>query len=233
MPTFARIIRTARRTNAAAGVDLRKRRVWFADMDGGGAGSDSPANGQSGAQNGEIDLSTLPENIRSFIENQKSEWEAHKKKLNDEAASHRIRAKELQEQLEAQRQADAQRLAEQGNYKALHEQTQKQLESVLPYKERTEALENLIRESNKQRIERIPEDYRSLVPADLAPERVASWLDANESKLTKPFAPPTDAGAGGGSGQPTNPKLTAEEKQVAARFGMTEAEYLKYKEANA
>ena len=145
--------------------------------------------------------------------------------LRDEAASRRVALKKHEEEA---RQREQQRLAEQGQWKELAESRAKELSDLQPYRDRAEALETMLRDSNKHRIEQIPEDMRALVPTDYAPEKLASWLDANISRLTKPIAPRLDGGATGGSGNTVT--LTDEEKQVARATGMSLEDYAKYKQ---
>lgn len=145
--------------------------------------------------------------------------------LRDEAASRRVALKKHEEEA---RQREQQRLAEQGQWRELAESRAKELSDLQPYRERAESLESMLRDSNKRRIEQIPEDMRALVPTDYAPEKLASWLDANISRLTKPIAPRLDGGATGGSGNTMT--LTDEEKQVARATGMSLEDYAKYKE---
>ena len=101
------------------------------------------------------------------------------------------------------------------------------MNDLAPYRERADALESMIRDSNKSRIESIPEDMQPLVPTDYAPEKLASWLDANLSRLTKPIAPKLDGGA---SGSGSAISLTDEEKQVARDTGVSFEDYAKYKQ---
>jgi len=144
--------------------------------------------------------------------------------LRDEAAARRVALKKHEEEARQREQA---RLAEQGQWKELAESRAKELNDLQPYRDRAEALETMLRDSNKHRMEQIPEDMRALVPTDYAPEKLASWLDANISRLTKPVAPRLDGGATGGSSAVT---LTDEEKQVARATGMSLEDYAKYKE---
>lgn len=65
---------------------------------------------------------------------------------------------------------------------------------------------------------------RALIPAELSPLALSKWLDTALPKLTMPTPPNLDAGAGSGGG--ATPRLTEEQKQMAARFGMSEAQYI-------
>jgi hypothetical protein len=146
------------------------------------------------------------------------------KSLRSEAAERRVALKQYEEET---RKRDQERLAEQGKWKELAESRASELNDLAPYRERADALESMIRDSNKSRIESIPEDMQPLVPTDYAPEKLASWLDANLSRLTKPIAPKLDGGA---SGSGSAISLTDEEKQVARDTGVSFEDYAKYKQ---
>lgn len=201
MLTFERFtVHTARRRDIEAGINLSKRRVWFADNDDGSTGSDSPE-GQSdsdgsGDDAGEIDLSDA-DTVRRELENLRKA----NAQLKQEAAERRLSNKELSDRLDNIEKARRKQLEEQGNYKALAEERERTLTELAPFKERAEALEQRIRASNEAMIKRIPEDMRSVVPTNYPPEQLAEWLESNLSLLTKAPAPPLDGGAGGSSGK--------------------------------
>ncbi len=172
---------------------------------GAGAGANSGAGGSSAATG----------NTEHMIP--KSRFD----EVNDEL-------KQLREQVRTQ-QTDAQtreqeRLVKQGEWQTIAETEKKRSSELEPKAARAEVLEKAIAEGNRQRVERIPEANRSLIPADYPPERLSAYLDANWERLVGKVAPNIDAGAGGGSGTPPAP-LTAEEKVVAAATGMTEAQW--------
>ena len=145
------------------------------------------------------------------------------KELRSEAAERRIALKKKDEE---SRKLEQERLIEQGKWKELAENRAVELEKTKSYQERAESLESMIRESNKMKLESIPEDMLSFVPTEYSPEKLSSWLDANMSKLTKPIAPKIDGGASGGSSLVS---LTDEEKQVARNSNMSLEDYAKYK----
>jgi phage I-like protein len=129
--------------------------------------------------------------------------------------------------------AQQKQLEEQGNFKALAEQHAAEVARLKPVEERAAALEAIIRESNETRIKSVPDQMRNLIPTDYPPEKLQKWLNANEAQLVKPPAPNYDAGAGAGGsgGSGAAPKLTAEEKEIAAKMGMKEEDYAKAKAA--
>lgn len=127
-------------------------------------------------------------------------------------------------------EAQRKQLAEQGNFKALAEQHAAEVARLKPIEERASALEKIIRDGNEARIAEVPERMRSIIPTDYPPEKLQDWLNKNASLLAQPPPPDFDAGAGAGSsGNPSSMKLTADEKAMAKRIGVTEEEYLKIK----
>ncbi len=180
--------------------------------DNNGLDAQKQQTGDSGA--GEIDLSTLPESVQTYI-----------RSLRGEAAEKRKKLQALEAQMS---EAEQKRLAEQGKWKELAEAREAELNKVKPYQTRAEALEARINANNKTRVERIPEHFRSLIP-QLSPEDLATWLDANEAILTKPQAPDLNQGAGGSGGGNIAPQLTAEELAIAKGMGVSPEDFAKYK----
>ena len=189
MPRTYQTIRSVRRSGATT-INLAKRRTWFADGDPAGdqqnkqGGSESKYNPQTVEDAMKI-IAALEKRIgerEATIETQKSSID----KLNE-----RITAIET---------ANRKKLEEQGDFSALKTDLMAQIETLKPNAERAAALEKIIRESNEARIKAVPEQYRAMIPADYAPEKLQGWLNANEALLVKQPAPNFDAGAGAGSG---------------------------------
>lgn len=171
------------------------------------AGLDASTNApQQQQQQTPLRIEDLPEPVQKMI-----------KDLRQEAAGYRVELKKFNEMQQ-------QRLAEQGNFKELAEQRAADIAALTPYKEQAEMYEKTIRESNSSRIATLREDMRALIPAELSPLALSKWLDTALPKLTMPTPPNLDAGAGSGGG--ATPRLTEEQKQMAARFGMSEAQYI-------
>lgn len=132
--------------------------------------------------------------------------------------------------------AQRKQLEEQGNYKALHDQSAAEAAALRPFKERTEALEKIIRASNEARIATIPDANKNLVKPlidVLPPEKLQEYLNANPELFVKPDAPRYDAGAGGSGGGAAPVKLTPEEMAMAKRFNVTPEEFAKIKARKA
>ncbi len=128
--------------------------------------------------------------------------------------------------------AQRKQFEEQGNYKALHEQSAAELATLKPFKERAEALDKIIRASNEERVKTIPDSKKNLVKPlmdVLPPEKLQEYLNANPDLFVKEPAPNYDAGAGGSGGSRGEPKLTAEEQEMAAKMGMKPEDYIKAK----
>lgn len=181
---------------------------------------ESAERAESGGDAGQ-DWGALPEWARAEVENLR----ARLSDVNNESAERRIRLKEMNERmaaLEADRQT---RLTEAEKLK----EAEAQLNSLRQFEDRAKALEARITESNAQRVTALPEHLRGLVPVDeLSPEKLAGWLDKNESILRKPIAPSLDGGVSGGGGAKT-PELTEEERRIAKRTGVSEDDYAKRK----
>jgi len=112
--------------------------------------------------------------------------------------------------------ATKKRLEEEGNWAELARQRAAELEALKPYQERAQALESIIRASNEERMARVPEDMRALIPTDYPPEKLQGWLNANERRLSKPQPPQYDAGAGAGvSGAAAGVKISDEDRRAA------------------
>lgn len=126
------------------------------------------------------------------LEAMRAELEAARK----DAAKYRT---QLRQQEKAAAEADAKRMAEQGEYKALYESVRAKAEAADALQERLDAITAATEAANKRRIDAIPEHMRSLVPAYDDPLKVAEWLDANAAVLSKTLAPPLDGRAGGTS----------------------------------
>lgn len=176
---------------------------------------------QETAEMAEIDVHKLLDALKRENE----ELRAKVSEVNNESASRRLALKKQQEEME---RLQAQQLAEQGKWKELAEKRLAELEELKPIKERYEAVQQAVTKSNEARIASIPENMRALVPADYSPDKLSQWLDANLSLLTVRPAPNLDGGVTGGGGK-SPIRLSAEEKQMAARLNLSEDEYAKYK----
>lgn len=217
---FTRRVRTARRKNDPR--TLEKRRTWFADEDtppGENGGDGGNETGDGGEKDGKKDFSALPEWARSEIDSLQNRL----KEVNHESASRRHQLNEMSERLQ---KLEEQRQAGLSAEEKLRE-AQANIDSLKQFEDRAKKLEDMIRQSNEQRIAQIPEHMRSLVP-DGSPADVAAYLDRNAALLTKPIAPDLDGGAGSGSGT-RQPALTDEEKQIARRTGISEEAYAQRK----
>lgn len=230
-----RFLRTARhpflqttRHPLEGAVDLRKRRRWFDDKGQGGdppeqtPGTGSDKDGQGGTSG--QDLESLP----AWAQEQFQALQKQLKTVNDESAGRRHELDQVRQQLQGLTDAQKKQLEADGKFKELAEQRAAEIAELQGYKERAATLDTMFRESNKKRVEQVPETMRGLVPTEYSPEQLAGWLDANSARLTQRPAPEMDAGAGAGGGKKL-PKLSSFEKQVADASGMTETEYAEFK----
>lgn len=133
---------------------------------------------------------------------------------------------QFKERLTAMERAQQDKMHQNGQFEELAQQRAAEIETLKPYRERAEALEGVIRQSNAQRIEQIPEQMRSLVPVEmLSPDQLATWLDKNAALLMRPPAPSLDGGAGSG-GTVEVIRLTDEQKRLARSMGISDDEML-------
>ncbi len=215
MPKRIGKIRTIRRADAEAGVSLLKRRAWYAEDDG----SDDPED-DGGDETPPEDADDVDGNIDDL-----PKWA--QKVIYDTRSEAKKRRKEVGELRDVQRKREQKRLHDQGEFKQLAADRLNEITELTAYKDRFETLESMITSSNEQRVEDIPETLRSIVPVDYAPDKLATWLDANANKLTTPNAPDFNAGEGGGSGDREKPvKLDAQQEKMIAESGMDRAKYI-------
>ena len=143
-----------------------------------------------------------PEQLRAEVE-----------ALRKEAAKWRT---QLRQQEKAQADAEAKRLAEQGEYKALYETAAEKAARADALQERLDAITAQAQAANERRIAAIPDHMRSLVPEYDDALKLAAWLDANAAVFSRPTPPPID-GRAGGNGTPA--MVTEDEiNELAARW---------------
>ena len=141
----------------------------------------------------------------------RAELEAARK----EAASYRTKLRQTEKQAT---DAEAKRLAEQGEYRTLYESVKAKADAADALQERLDAITAQAQAANERRIAAIPDTMRSLVPEYDDPLKLAAWLDANAAVFSRPTPPPLD-GRAGGNGTPA--MVTDDEvNEYAARWGL-------------
>ncbi|MBL8145107.1 MAG: hypothetical protein JNL34_01865 [Anaerolineae bacterium] len=205
-----RTLRSARRATSEATVDLRRRRTWRGEGEGDAGGERQ--NEQQGDQQGDGKY-----NPKDLDEARRIIDALNKRVGERETAINQLKAQNtsVSERLAAIERAQKEKLEKEGDYRSLADQRAAELAALAPIKERAEALEKVIRESNEARIGKLPEDARTLVPVDYSPEKLQAWLNANETRLTKPPAPKFDAGAGSGGKGAEEVKVTDADRRAA------------------
>ena len=141
----------------------------------------------------------------------RAELEAARK----EAASYRTKLRQTEKQAT---DAEAKRLAEQGEYRTLYESVKAKADAADALQERLDALMTQAQAANERRINAIPEQMRTLVPEYDDPLKLAAWLDANAAVFSRPAPPPMD-GRAGGNGTPAT-VTDAEVLDFANRMGV-------------
>ena len=124
----------------------------------------------------------------------RAELEAARK----EAASYRTKLRQTEK---AVTDAEAKRLAEQGEYRALYEAVKGKADAADALQERLDAITAQAQAANERRVAAIPDGMKSLVPEYDDPLKLAAWLDANAAVFSRPTPPPLD-GRAGGNGTP-------------------------------
>jgi multidrug efflux pump subunit AcrA (membrane-fusion protein) len=114
--------------------------------------------------------------------------------------------------------AEAKRLAEQGEYRTLYESVKAKADAADALQERLDAITAQAQAANERRIAAIPEHMRSLVPEYDDALKLAAWLDANAAVFSRPAPPPLDGRAGGNG----TPAIVTEDEvnEYAARWGI-------------
>jgi multidrug efflux pump subunit AcrA (membrane-fusion protein) len=132
-----------------------------------------------------------------------------------EAASYRTKLRQTEKQAT---DAEAKRLAEQGEYRTLYESVKAKADAADALQERLDAITAQAQAANERRIAAIPESMRSLVPEYDDPLKLAAWLDANAAVFSRPTPPPLDGRAGGNG----TPAIVTEDEvnEYAARWGI-------------
>ena len=132
-----------------------------------------------------------------------------------EAAKYRTQLRTTEKQAT---EAEAKRLAEQGEYKSLYESVKAKADAADALQERLDAITAQAQAANERRIAAIPDAMKSLVPEYDDPLKLAAWLDANAAVFSRPTPPPLD-GRAGGNGTPAT--VTDDEvNEYAARWGL-------------
>jgi multidrug efflux pump subunit AcrA (membrane-fusion protein) len=132
-----------------------------------------------------------------------------------EAASYRTKLRQTEKQAT---DAEAKRLAEQGEYRTLYESVKAKADAADALQERLDAITAQAQAANERRIAAIPDHMRSLVPEYDDPLKLAAWLDANAAVFSRPTPPPLDGRAGGNG----TPAIVTEDEvnEYAARWGL-------------
>ncbi|MDX2163043.1 MAG: hypothetical protein SF162_17130 [bacterium] len=140
--------------------------------------------------------------------------------LRQESAARRAEIKRLKA---AGDQAESERQAERGALDA----ALLERDSLKPRAERAETLDAYVRETVARQVAALPEAYRPLVPAYADPLDTLRWLEASTALLTPPKAPALDAGV---RGDGSAARISAAERAMAAKLGISPEQYIKAKQ---
>ena len=149
-------------------------------------------------------------------------------RLNQEIEKRKAMEERLAVLEKANKESEVKRLKETEDYRALYEKTEKELSEVKPKAAIAEESEKTLRSVLESQIAELPENMRSLIPAELTTQQQLSWLSKNKPLLVKPKAVDIGAGKQGGAASATL-DLTPEELDFAKNFGITPEDYAKNK----
>jgi phage I-like protein len=140
--------------------------------------------------------------------------------------------KELSDRLQAledERKAETEkRLAEQNQWKELAEKRAADLADAQGKVAKLSDYEKTLEKLLATEVEQIPETKRGLVPDEMTTLQRLNWIAKNKALLVAPQ--PFDIGAGKqGGGENNLNSLTAEEIEIAKRFGVKPEDYAKNK----
>ena len=156
------------------------------------------------------------------------QWRAEAEAARKEAGKYRT---QLRAQEKATADAEAKRLAEQGEYRTLYESVKAKADAADALQERLDALMTQAQAANERRINAIPEHMRTLVPEYDDPLKLAAWLDANAAVFSRPAPPPMDGRAGGHGGGPLLDEAAI--KAQAIRLGLDPEGYYRQAQKSA
>lgn len=143
------------------------------------------------------------------------QWRAEAEAARKEAGKYRT---QLRAQEKATADAEAKRLAEQGEYRTLYESVKAKADMTDALQERLDAITAQAQAANERRVAAIPDAMKSLVPEYDDPLKLAEWLDANAAVFSRPTPPPMD-GRAGGNGTPATVS-DDEVRDFATRMGI-------------
>lgn len=154
---------------------------------------------------GELDFDKLDTKTQAYI-----------RSLRDENAKHRRDKQAAKDQAD---EAERKRLEAAGEWQKVAQAAQTERDEFKPFKEKYEALEDLLGKQVAKRIKELPEQFRKLVPEKYTVIEKWEWLEANTAAFQVKTAPNLDAGAGknkapGAQDTPNEAHL----KDVAQRF---------------
>ena len=181
---------------------------------------------KDGSTTGTVTITTDPEIVSATKKSE--EHMVPISRLNQEIEKRKAMEERLAVLEKANKESEVKRLKETEDYRALYEKTEKELSEVKPKAAIAEESEKTLRTVLESQIAELPENMRSLIPAELTTQQQLSWLSKNKPLLVK--SKPVDIGAGkqGGTAS-TTLDLTPEELEFAKNFAISPEDYAKNK----
>jgi len=148
-----------------------------------------------------------------------------KTRLDQEIAKRQEAAKALKTLERKVAKESEDRLVEDKKWQELAEKRAEQLDALKPIVDEIDASKQVLEDLLAAQMADIPEEMQGLVPDELTTRQKLAWIAKNKTLLMKPVAASDIGGGNRGGNKPINTKLTQEEKDTAASFGMAETEY--------
>jgi len=148
--------------------------------------------------------------------------QARFKEVNDKKKTLADQLDEANTELETLRSSTE---GKEGKFEGLYNKSRLELQRLKSVEENYVTLETSLQEYVDNQVSQLPEELRTLVPEGNAHAQF-SWMSRNQKLLAKPSAFDIGAGLpGSGDDGGGDEGLSPEEKEIARRFGMTDAEY--------
>jgi hypothetical protein len=148
--------------------------------------------------------------------------------LDKEREARSLAEKQAKTLAQTAQEAEKSRLKAMEDYKQLYEKAEGELSELRPKAETLTAYEAVLKKTLESAIAEIPEDRRSLIPVKMSIQDQLEWISTNRALLSKAQSFDIGAGHRGGS-SPETDDLSQEEIQTAQKFGLSSADYVKYK----
>jgi len=146
-------------------------------------GQDAPNTDGQTPPAARTEISSLPGDVQDYI-----------KRLNDENKTRREQNETLTRTMQEQRDA---KLAEDERWQELAETRQTEIERLKGVEDQFTSVNTTLDGLLEAQLADLSDDAKAMVPKALSTQDQINWIAENRQRLTRPSAPPMDAGARG------------------------------------